>query len=751
MKHEEQYISALHRKNMLYGTIIRSPIPKGYIANIDVPRDHQEEMVIISSKDIPGSNAVKIMQDTMPLLANEEISFIGQPILAVFAPSYEEAKLFGASIKLEFESKPSQPTDHSKESPTEEKSALSKEPTFLERILKEGDIDTVLQESHSVVEHTFQYEGGRTQFSAPTGALAEPEEDRIIIYAATQWPFHVRNTAASVCGIQKRKLLVRQTAYRPTYGEKLIYPSLYGSLAALCAVKSGKPARLISQFPLFHPSVTVTRKTGIDEEGTPLGEDIEIIADVGAYPVFVDELITHLSSGVTGYVPLKASRITARAVRSNTPPKYYFNGFGYDVGLMTSESQATFLVENLQVNPAQWRLNNFVKKQLPLMNGSKIKPPDIKKLIDTVTARSDFHRKFAVNRINKQQRRKRSISPGYLRGIGISSGFAPNGFSSSFPGETHFSVSVRLDENDKVTINTSMNISGAVSTWIETVHQILGIPKKSIFIAQGDTNTLPDSGPHILSRDIAILTPLVQRCCESIRNQRFKAPLPLEAKRGYRPKGSPKGSRSAKSRKEETPISQNTVSAEDEKREESEGAVGSSAIDQSKNQAIDQSKNQVNQQANEAPNPQSPKEPEENSKENSRKRKIAPPFAHMCWGAMTVELEVDSVTFLPEFRGIFCSLDCGKVFNKKALISGLKSKLLNCITDSVGGRITSEFLPPIDIELIEHDDGQPLSGSQTITGLFKAAFLSAFSQALDKEVTSLPVSPQKILAYLEEK
>ncbi|MCK5156263.1 MAG: hypothetical protein KAQ69_07540, partial [Spirochaetales bacterium] len=101
MTKDKDYISAIKRPGLLYGTIVRSEIPTGTIDSIELP-DFPKNIQVISSKDIPGSNSVKVLDTTLPLLAGDTITYKGQPILAVFAPSSEASQSAAEYIRIHY-------------------------------------------------------------------------------------------------------------------------------------------------------------------------------------------------------------------------------------------------------------------------------------------------------------------------------------------------------------------------------------------------------------------------------------------------------------------------------------------------------------------------------------------------------------------------------------------------------------------------------------------------------------------------
>jgi CO/xanthine dehydrogenase Mo-binding subunit len=62
----------------------------------------------------------------------------------------------------------------------------------------------------------------------------------------------------------------------------------------------------------------------------------------------------------------------------------------------------------------------------------------------------------------------------------------------------------------------------------------LSLEADAVRIVSSASGTTPDSGPDTLSREITILTRLVERACGNIKKQRFRDPLPITVRRAYR-------------------------------------------------------------------------------------------------------------------------------------------------------------------------------------------------------------------------
>ena len=76
-----KYIDDLRFPGMLYGATVRSPIARGRIRDIiftgDVPWD---EFTIVTAKDIPGENAVALILNDQPFLADGVVNHPEEPV-----------------------------------------------------------------------------------------------------------------------------------------------------------------------------------------------------------------------------------------------------------------------------------------------------------------------------------------------------------------------------------------------------------------------------------------------------------------------------------------------------------------------------------------------------------------------------------------------------------------------------------------------------------------------------------------------
>jgi CO/xanthine dehydrogenase Mo-binding subunit len=71
---------------------------------------------------------------------------------------------------------------------------------------------------------------------------------------------------------------------------------------------------------------------------------------------------------------------------------------------------------------------------------------------------------------------------------------------------------------------------GYPDIWRNMAQEILGVEGEFVRLTN-NTQDAPDSGVATLSRNISLVTRLIEKCCTAIRNQRFRHPLPITVKR----------------------------------------------------------------------------------------------------------------------------------------------------------------------------------------------------------------------------
>src|SRR3970282_576642 len=154
------------------------------------------------------------------------------------------------------------------------------------------------------------------------------------VYGSVQCPFYAHRALATVLGDAMSRVRVVQTETGGGFGGKEEYPSTIAAHAALLALKSGRPVKLVydrwedmAVTTKRHPA-RIRHRTGLDESGRLLAQDVEGLRDGGASvtlsPVVLSRAVIHAG----GPYACDNVRIEGRAVLTNAVPFGAFRGFG---------------------------------------------------------------------------------------------------------------------------------------------------------------------------------------------------------------------------------------------------------------------------------------------------------------------------------------------------------------------------------------------------------------------------------------
>src|SRR6266849_2592357 len=149
-----------------------------------------------------------------------------------------------------------------------------------------------------------------------------------------QCPYYVLKALQHALARDETSVRVIQTPTGGGFGGKEEFPSHIALHAALLALKSGRPVKLIydrgedmAATTKRHPAL-VRHRTGLSRDGRLLAQDIEVVIDGGAYvtlsPVVLSRAIIHAA----GPYACDHVRITGRAMFTNAVPFGAFRGFG---------------------------------------------------------------------------------------------------------------------------------------------------------------------------------------------------------------------------------------------------------------------------------------------------------------------------------------------------------------------------------------------------------------------------------------
>jgi CO/xanthine dehydrogenase Mo-binding subunit len=522
---------------VLYGITIRSPISRGVLVGFECPK-LPVSYILIRSTDIPGKNCLD--EFALPVLAAETLSYIGEPVGLLIGPDRIKVEKLAGQIKVIAE----------EGTPVLYPHAVPEDAVLARRDAAIGETEEAFKKAKTIVEGIYNTGIQDHWYPESAGAVAiwESEKEdpgRITVHTATQWPFQVLRSVAQVLKYPRNRVTVEPAAIGIHLDGKIWYPSLLACHAALGAFITKKPVKILLsgiedfRYSPKRNSAEIRIRSALGDKGQLLATEISVLADMGAYGVFTNEILDRTCLGALGAYKAGNIRIQGQAISTNVPPASPFGGFGMAQGFFAMERHASIIADTLHQDPMEWRTDNLLHKKRLLAIGASIQEAMPPELLDTAAAMGDYRRKWASYEMLREYRRKNGKTEKHetLRGIGIAAAYQGSGFL--YPGKDKgvYEVEMTLDKEGKLEIRSGMVSSNDeyVYIWQKIAAEILSIDAGAVRVVFGNTSLGIDSGPATLSRSITAVTRLVERACLAVRKQRFRDPLPITVRRFCRP------------------------------------------------------------------------------------------------------------------------------------------------------------------------------------------------------------------------
>ncbi len=501
-----QYVDDVCLPHMLHGLTIRSTIPHGTVRNIifedGVP---WEEFTIVRASDIPGKNIVALIFEDQPFLSSGAVNHSQEPLLLIAHQDKDSLRKAKQRIRVEYDELP--PNFDMDE-------ALRAGRVIKQYTINKGNVDQVWPSADFIVEGEYSTGAQEQLYIEPNGVIADFEEDgTAVLRGSMQCPFYIQRALMSLLDLPAEKVRVIHQETGGAFGGKEEYPSMLAGHAALLAMKSGRPVKMIydreedmAATTKRHPSRT-RHKTAVSADGRLLAMEIEFMIDGGAYATLSNVVLSRGTIHAAGAYCCDNVRVHSTAVKTNVPPHGAFRGFGAPQSLFALERHMDKIARTLNLSPEEFRSRNLLRSGDTTSTGQLIKDAiDLPALQSRALSIADYHAKRALFA-------KANPASKVKRGIGFATFMHGSGFTGS--GERYLQSVVELEAeiDGCVKVLTSMTEMGQGTTTIlsQIAAESIGIPISCVDVVRPDTARVPNSGPTVASRTAMVVGKLVQR------------------------------------------------------------------------------------------------------------------------------------------------------------------------------------------------------------------------------------------------
>jgi len=388
----------------LHAAVGQSTIAHGNIVSMDLSAVKAAKGVVkvITVEDVPGHTDIGPVFPGDPVLAIGKVEFIGQPLFAVAATSYELARKAVKLAKVEYEEL---------EAVLTVKDALAKQ-SFVRppHTLKRGDSAAAIASATYQLTGEISVGGQEHMYLEGQVSTAVPSEDGgMDIYTSSQHPSEVQKLVAEVLDIPLNKVLVDMRRMGGGFGGKETQAAPWACIAALLANETKRPVKfklarmddmvMTGKRHPFENNYTV----GFDENGQIKGVNIEVNGNCGYSPDLSDAIVDRAMFHSDNAYFLDQATVTGNRCKLNTVSHTAYRGFGGPQGMMTIEVIMDEIARHLGKDPLEIRkVNLYGKEERNVTHYEQtVEHNNLSEIIETLEESSDYQaRRKAVQEFN---------------------------------------------------------------------------------------------------------------------------------------------------------------------------------------------------------------------------------------------------------------------------------------------------------------------------------------------------------------
>ena len=257
-------------------------------------------------------------------------------------------------------------------------------------------------------------------------------------------------------------------------------------VASVLSMKCGRPVRIVNSlkddFEAGRPfgSSRVRVKTGVKKDGTIVAREVKTIMDNGAYSSSGLSCLVVACTRANNVYRCKNVREDGYSPYTNLVPTGAYRGYGNQVLAFALERETERIARSLGMDPAEFRLINATQAGDVTVDGYVIRSCGLAETIRWVAEASDF--------------KTRRPPEGSIRyGKGMASAIHVSGNIISYKHWDASGAIIRIDQDGKVELFTAEPDIGQGSHTIlaQIAAEELGVPYEDVYVRPIDTDVAP--------------------------------------------------------------------------------------------------------------------------------------------------------------------------------------------------------------------------------------------------------------------
>lgn len=513
----DEFYSDIFEDDMLYASVVRSPVPKGRIIKI-LTEELPEGYNFYGCEDLPFKKNIKISGTNIPVFCEKDIDYTGQAIGIITGPNKKNVRLLSKNIKMNID-------EHFYYEEKNENSNI-----LAQREVKYGQ-DYELQEEDSLIEEEWESDINFQNFTETNGAFCYIKSQNLYVFSPNLWISNLRKNLSDITGFPEENIYITRTKILSKTTDIIWLNTLICCQCALACLKLKKPIKLEFTrteqqfFAENTSSVKIRHKTAAAKSGLIKSMDILIHVNAGAYNPFAQEIADRLAIAAIGVYKCPNIKITSNIYKSHSIPSSIDFSIIASKAFYAVENQMNKISRETGIDPLELRILNL--KIEDRHNRSKIilETGKSKEVLEAICRTGTFLRKNAAYKMEDIHRFDHDNASPYappLRGIGLACAYEGTAYLGSNFIKKNLNIELSYTKDQKLYIRGMPSSKNAWQIWQKTASEITGLPAENIFL---NTNYSIDSepeNPQTTNASISINSVLIKKACEALARKLSK-------------------------------------------------------------------------------------------------------------------------------------------------------------------------------------------------------------------------------------
>jgi xanthine dehydrogenase large subunit len=469
---------------------------------------------VITAADIPGHKDIGPVFPGDPLLAEQEINYCMQPVIAVAAMDRDTARRAAKALVCDVE--PHAPILDLEAARTQQRQVRPS------HSLVKGDATKALTEADNTLVVQQQMQGQEHFYLEGQIALALPQEDGgVLVHCSSQHPSEVQKLVAEVLGIPMHLVVVDMRRMGGGFGGKETQAAQWACLAALLAVRNGKAVKLrlsrsddIQLTGKRHGFVNEA-KVGFDSQGYIQALQAELNGLCGSSPDLSDAIVDRAMFHTDNAYYWPHAHITGHRWFQNTVSQTAFRGFGGPQGVIFAEQIMDDVARAVGEDPLNVRLRNLYSEERGLTTPyhQQVTGVDLPRIINELCVSSDYwQRRQDIKAFNQS-------NPRYVRGLALTPVKFGISFTAQFLNQAGALVHIYTDGSVQVNHGGTEMGQGLHTKISQIAAAELGLGVEAIKVTSTRTDKVPNTSPTAASSGTDLNGQATRMACVTLRQR----------------------------------------------------------------------------------------------------------------------------------------------------------------------------------------------------------------------------------------